>query len=35
MCVVGGVLEGAFGAELCREGVSDSGLYCDHLLDTG
>ncbi|KAG7264123.1 hypothetical protein CRUP_003321 [Coryphaenoides rupestris] len=34
-CVVGGVLEGAFGAELCREGVSDFGLYCDHLLDTG
>uniref|UniRef100_A0A8C5B934 threonine--tRNA ligase n=1 Tax=Gadus morhua TaxID=8049 RepID=A0A8C5B934_GADMO len=35
VCVLGGVLEGAFGAELCREGVSDSGLYCDHLLDTG
>ncbi|CAL8290544.1 unnamed protein product [Merluccius merluccius] len=35
VCVVGGVLEGAFGAELCGEGVSESGLYCDHLLDTG
>ncbi|XP_045070004.1 threonine--tRNA ligase 1, cytoplasmic-like isoform X2 [Coregonus clupeaformis] len=32
-CVVGGVLEGVFGAEVCREGVSESGLYCDHLLE--
>ncbi|XP_071751833.1 threonine--tRNA ligase 1, cytoplasmic [Centroberyx gerrardi] len=32
-CVLGGVLEGVFGAELCREGVSESGLYCDHLLE--
>ncbi|KAJ3598600.1 hypothetical protein NHX12_002106 [Muraenolepis orangiensis] len=35
VCVLGGVLEGAFGAVLCREGVSEHGLYCDHLLDTG
>ncbi|KAM4601098.1 threonine--tRNA ligase 1, cytoplasmic-like isoform 4-T5 [Polymixia lowei] len=34
-CVLGGVLEGVFGAELCREGVSESGLYCDHLLEKG
>ncbi|XP_029359445.1 threonine--tRNA ligase, cytoplasmic isoform X2 [Echeneis naucrates] len=32
-CVLGGVLEGVFGAEVCREGVSELGLYCDHLLD--
>ncbi|XP_056157747.1 threonine--tRNA ligase 1, cytoplasmic [Lampris incognitus] len=34
-CVLGGVLEGVFGADLCREGVSESGLYCDHLLQNG
>ncbi|KAM3872953.1 threonine--tRNA ligase 1, cytoplasmic [Diretmus argenteus] len=33
VCVLGGVLEGVFGAELCREGVSEFGLYCDHLLE--
>uniref|UniRef100_A0A672YC19 threonine--tRNA ligase n=1 Tax=Sphaeramia orbicularis TaxID=375764 RepID=A0A672YC19_9TELE len=33
MCVLGGVLEGVFGAEVCREGVSELGLYCDHLLE--
>ena len=32
-CVLGGVLEKAFGAEVCREGASELGLYCDHLLD--
>uniref|UniRef100_A0A8C9XZN0 threonine--tRNA ligase n=1 Tax=Sander lucioperca TaxID=283035 RepID=A0A8C9XZN0_SANLU len=32
-CVLGGVLEKVFGAEVCREGVSELGLYCDHLLD--
>lgn len=32
-CVLGGVLEGVFGAEVCREGVSESGLHCDHLLE--
>ncbi|TKS82121.1 Threonine--tRNA ligase, cytoplasmic [Collichthys lucidus] len=32
-CVLGGVLEGVFGAEVCREGASEFGLYCDHLLD--
>ncbi|XP_076010781.1 threonine--tRNA ligase 1, cytoplasmic [Genypterus blacodes] len=32
-CVLGAVLEGAFGAEACREGASDFGLYCDHLLE--
>ncbi|XP_026172562.1 threonine--tRNA ligase 1, cytoplasmic-like isoform X5 [Mastacembelus armatus] len=30
--VLGGVLEGVFGAEVCREGSSELGLYCDHLL---
>ncbi|XP_064802489.1 threonine--tRNA ligase 1, cytoplasmic-like isoform X1 [Oncorhynchus masou masou] len=30
-CVVGWVLERVFGVEVCREGVSESGLYCDHL----
>ncbi|KAG8010030.1 Threonine--tRNA ligase, partial [Nibea albiflora] len=34
-CVLGGVLEGVFGAEVCREGASEFGLYCDHLLDHG
>ncbi|XP_070991273.1 threonine--tRNA ligase 1, cytoplasmic-like isoform X1 [Oncorhynchus clarkii lewisi] len=32
-CVVGWVLERVFGVEVCREGVSESGLYCDHLLE--
>ncbi|KAK5862233.1 hypothetical protein PBY51_017650 [Eleginops maclovinus] len=32
-CVLSGVLQTAFGAEVCREGASDLGLYCDHLLD--
>ncbi|XP_062321942.1 threonine--tRNA ligase 1, cytoplasmic [Osmerus eperlanus] len=32
-CVLGGVLEGSFGAELCREGASDTGLFCDHRLE--
>uniref|UniRef100_A0A8C9Y1K4 threonine--tRNA ligase n=1 Tax=Sander lucioperca TaxID=283035 RepID=A0A8C9Y1K4_SANLU len=31
-CVLGGVLEKVFGAEVCREGVSELGLYCDHLF---
>ncbi|XP_068998804.1 threonine--tRNA ligase 1, cytoplasmic-like isoform X2 [Embiotoca jacksoni] len=34
-CVLGGVLEGLFGAEVCREGASELGLFCDHLLDSG
>ncbi|XP_073340887.1 threonine--tRNA ligase 1, cytoplasmic-like isoform X2 [Pagrus major] len=32
-CVLGSVLETEFGAEVCREGESELGLYCDHLLD--
>ncbi|XP_053182529.1 threonine--tRNA ligase 1, cytoplasmic [Scomber japonicus] len=32
-CVLGAVLEGVFGAEVCREGASELGLYCDHLLE--
>uniref|UniRef100_A0A8C4EPV8 threonine--tRNA ligase n=1 Tax=Dicentrarchus labrax TaxID=13489 RepID=A0A8C4EPV8_DICLA len=32
-CVLGGVLEKVFGAEVCREGASEFGLYVDHLLD--
>uniref|UniRef100_A0A674CC17 threonine--tRNA ligase n=1 Tax=Salmo trutta TaxID=8032 RepID=A0A674CC17_SALTR len=32
-CVVGWVLERVFGVDVCREGVSESGLYCDHLLE--
>ncbi|XP_028835326.1 threonine--tRNA ligase, cytoplasmic [Denticeps clupeoides] len=31
-CVLGGVMEGRFGAQVCREGVSDTGLYCDYQL---
>uniref|UniRef100_G3PDA6 threonine--tRNA ligase n=1 Tax=Gasterosteus aculeatus aculeatus TaxID=481459 RepID=G3PDA6_GASAC len=34
-CVLGGVLENEFGAEVCREGASELGLYCDHLLHDG
>lgn len=30
-CVLGGVLEGMFGAEVCREGASELGLFCDHV----
>ncbi|XP_034730935.1 threonine--tRNA ligase 1, cytoplasmic isoform X3 [Etheostoma cragini] len=33
-CVLGGVLEKVFGAEVCREGASVLGLYCDHLLNS-
>lgn len=32
-CVLGGVMEGMFGAEVCREGTSEFGLFCDYLLD--
>ncbi|KAM7383413.1 hypothetical protein PAMP_003069 [Pampus punctatissimus] len=32
-CILGGVLEGVFGAEVYREGASELGLYCDHLLE--
>ncbi|XP_030604752.1 threonine--tRNA ligase, cytoplasmic [Archocentrus centrarchus] len=32
-CVLSGVLEGMFGAEVCREGASELGLFCDYLLD--
>ncbi|XP_074539384.1 threonine--tRNA ligase 1, cytoplasmic [Halichoeres trimaculatus] len=32
-CVLGSVLEREFGAEVCREGASELGLYVDHLLD--
>ncbi|KAM9353102.1 threonine--tRNA ligase 1, cytoplasmic isoform 2-T2 [Symphorus nematophorus] len=32
-CVLGKVLETVFSAEVCREGASELGLYCDHLLD--
>lgn len=31
--ILGGVLEGVFGAEVYREGASELGLYCDHLLE--
>ncbi|XP_013860157.1 probable threonine--tRNA ligase 2, cytoplasmic [Austrofundulus limnaeus] len=31
-CVLGGVLEAVFGAEVCREGASEFGLFCDHVL---
>ncbi|XP_037532205.1 threonine--tRNA ligase 2, cytoplasmic [Nematolebias whitei] len=31
-CVLSGVLEGVFGAEVCREGASEFGLFCDHVL---
>ncbi|KAM8870796.1 threonine--tRNA ligase 1, cytoplasmic-like isoform 5-T5 [Spinachia spinachia] len=34
-CVLAGVLENEFGAEVCREGASELGLYCDHLLHNG
>ncbi|CAJ1062341.1 threonine--tRNA ligase 1%2C cytoplasmic [Xyrichtys novacula] len=32
-CVLGAVLEKEFGAKVYREGASEHGLYCDHLLD--
>ncbi|KAF7227176.1 threonine--tRNA ligase 1, cytoplasmic isoform X1 [Nothobranchius furzeri] len=32
-CVLSGVLEGVFGSEVCREGASEFGLYCDHVLN--
>ncbi|XP_035020079.2 threonine--tRNA ligase 1, cytoplasmic isoform X5 [Hippoglossus stenolepis] len=32
-CVLGGVLGGVFDAEVCREGASEHGFYCDHLKD--
>lgn len=31
-CVLSGVLETVFGAEVYREGESEFGLYCDHVL---
>ncbi|XP_028986416.1 threonine--tRNA ligase 1, cytoplasmic-like isoform X3 [Betta splendens] len=31
-CVLAAVLEGTFGAEVYREGASELGFYCDHLL---
>ncbi|XP_066538499.1 threonine--tRNA ligase 2, cytoplasmic isoform X2 [Hoplias malabaricus] len=32
-CVLGGVMETHFGAQVCREGVSDTGLYADYQLN--
>ncbi|KAM9489215.1 threonine--tRNA ligase 2, cytoplasmic [Clarias gariepinus] len=32
-CVLASVMETHFGAQVCREGVSDTGLYCDYRLD--
>uniref|UniRef100_A0A8C5EK36 threonine--tRNA ligase n=1 Tax=Gouania willdenowi TaxID=441366 RepID=A0A8C5EK36_GOUWI len=32
-CVLGGVLEGHFGAVVCREGTSEFGLFSDFILD--
>ncbi|XP_061572904.1 threonine--tRNA ligase 1, cytoplasmic isoform X1 [Cololabis saira] len=32
-CVLVSVLEGMFGAGVCREGSSDFGLFCDHVSD--
>ncbi|XP_041650177.1 threonine--tRNA ligase 1, cytoplasmic [Cheilinus undulatus] len=34
-CILGAVLEREFGAEVYREGASEFGLYCDHLLGDG
>ncbi|KAM9723633.1 threonine--tRNA ligase 1, cytoplasmic isoform 3-T5 [Menidia menidia] len=34
-CVLGGVLERVFGAEVYREGASELGLFCDHVLNNG
>ncbi|XP_076826635.1 threonine--tRNA ligase 2, cytoplasmic [Brachyhypopomus gauderio] len=33
-CLLGDVMETHFGAQVCREGVSDTGLYCDYQLDS-
>ncbi|XP_028326469.1 threonine--tRNA ligase, cytoplasmic isoform X2 [Gouania willdenowi] len=33
-CVLGGVLEGHFGAVVCREGTSEFGLFSDFILDS-
>uniref|UniRef100_A0A672FYW9 threonine--tRNA ligase n=1 Tax=Salarias fasciatus TaxID=181472 RepID=A0A672FYW9_SALFA len=32
-CVLAAVLEGVFGAEVCREGASELGLFCDYLAE--
>ncbi|XP_034030592.1 threonine--tRNA ligase 1, cytoplasmic-like isoform X3 [Thalassophryne amazonica] len=32
-CLLGSVLESVFGAEVCREGESELGLYCDYILE--
>uniref|UniRef100_A0A8B9KX88 threonine--tRNA ligase n=1 Tax=Astyanax mexicanus TaxID=7994 RepID=A0A8B9KX88_ASTMX len=32
-CVLGAVMETHFTAHVCREGVSDTALYCDYRLD--
>ncbi|KAI5620377.1 threonine--tRNA ligase, cytoplasmic-like [Silurus asotus] len=32
-CVLASVIETQFGAQVCREGVSDIGLFCDYRLD--
>ncbi|RVE62847.1 hypothetical protein OJAV_G00160150 [Oryzias javanicus] len=32
-CVLSGVLEKSFAAEVCREGASAFGFFCDHVLD--
>ncbi|XP_016342359.1 probable threonine--tRNA ligase 2, cytoplasmic isoform X2 [Sinocyclocheilus anshuiensis] len=31
-CVLASVMENLFSARVCREGVSDTGLYCDYQL---
>ncbi|KAF4103687.1 hypothetical protein G5714_016570 [Onychostoma macrolepis] len=31
-CVLAGVMENHFSARVCREGVSDTGLYCDYQI---
>lgn len=31
--MLGSVLETQFGAQVCREGVSDTGLFSDYRLD--
>ncbi|XP_051921043.1 threonine--tRNA ligase 1, cytoplasmic isoform X1 [Hippocampus zosterae] len=32
-CVLGGVLQSEFGARVYRQGATELGLHCDHLLD--
>ncbi|XP_030640565.1 threonine--tRNA ligase 2, cytoplasmic [Chanos chanos] len=32
-CVLSSVMESVFGVQVCREGVSDTGLYCDYQPD--